>query len=138
MFTSPTEMLKSSLLALAFGFLISWIFDIPITITDNVQGKFKKALFFITDFVYIFIYSILLILVLYYFNGGLYRGVYLVSLLLGTYIYYFVFSKVLRKITKIILMPLHYFFKFLIKIFAFLVHSIEKIEFKLYNNKKEL
>ena len=136
----PIEMLNGSIITFALGLVLTWIFDSLKEIIKNINGKAKDIFMGIADFISVLIYVLLLIIVLYYNNEGSYRGIYLISIVLGFLIYYMLFSKILRKISKIIIFPIYivlkFLYKFIRKIFLFLLHAIEKIFHKLYNKIK--
>lgn len=136
----PLVMLNGSIIAIVCGFILTWIFDSFNEIIKMIPRKSKVILTGIIDFISIVAYVILLILVLYYNNEGINRGIYSISIIIGLAIYYILFSKVLRKITRIILYPIYILIKFVYdfirKIYLFLLHTIEKIFRKLYNKIK--
>ena len=136
----PIEMLNGSIITFALGLVLTWIFDSLKEIIKNINGKAKDIVMGIADFISVLIYVLLLIIVLYYNNQGSYRGIYLISIVFGLLIYYMLFSKILRKISKIIIFPIYivlkFLYKFIRKIFLFLLHAIEKIFYKLYNKIK--
>lgn len=136
----PIEMLNGSIITFALGLVLTWIFDSLKEIIKNINGKAKDIFMGIADFISVLIYVLLLIIVLYYNNEGSYRGIYLISIVFGFLIYYMLFSKILRKISKIIIFPIYivlkFLYKFIRKIFLFLLHAIEKIFHKLYNKIK--
>ena len=136
----PIVMLNGSIIALVCGFILTWIIDSFNEIIKMIPRKSKVILTGIIDFISIVAYVLLLIVLLYYNNEGIYRGIYSISIIVGLVIYYILFSKVLRKITKIILYPIYLLIKFVYdfirKIYLFLLHTIEKIFHKLYNKIK--
>ena len=136
----PLVMLNGSIIAIVCGFILTWIFDSFNEIIKMIPRKSKVILTWIIDFISIVAYVLLLILLLYYNNEGINRGIYFISIIIGLAIYYILFSKVLRKITRIILYPIYILIKFVYdfirKIYLFLLHTIEKIFRKLYNKIK--
>ena len=138
MVTAPIEMLKYSALSLVFGFVCTCILDIPMQFIAENKGKYTQILLITRDIISVLTYSILLVLVTYYFGNGVFRGIYLVSILFGIFIYYRIFASIFRKIIRIIIMPICYLLKKIIKtirkIYVFFINTIEKIELKLYNN----
>lgn len=131
-------MVNNLLLALFSGFIVTCIIDVLSMCLVVVPNKKKSFLISIKDFFTILIYCFLLILILYYCNSGAIRGIYAISMIGGTYIYYLLFAKLFRQIARIVLMPFMWviktIIKIIIKIIVFLIHSIEKIYLKLYNN----
>lgn len=136
----PIEMLKNSAFTILAGFVLTWILDIFTIIISKMKIQRKNLLFILKDFLSVLIYSLLIILIFYYFNNGMFRGIYIIEVFFGAGFYFLLFAKVLRKLTKIILAPFEYIVRLLIKIarkiFIFLSHTIEKIWYKLYNNNK--
>ena len=137
MAVAPIEMLKSLVFTLVLGFILTWIFDTISEIIKEILYKYIGIVNGILDFIFSVSFSFLLILLLYYCNKGIYRAIYLISLLSGIFIYFSIFCGIFRKISKIILLPIKYIFVIIRKIYIFLLHSIEKLVLKLYNNNED-
>ena len=136
MFSLPIDIFKGSIYTLIIGVVLTWIFDIPSQLFSKNKNILTKGLFGIIDFLYIILGVTFGVLVIYYFNSGIFRGIFLLSFLLGLYVYYKVFSRILMKISRILLAPIVILCKFIRKIYLFLFHSLEKIIYKLYNKFK--
>ena len=126
---------------LIIGFIIAWIFDVLEMLINETKFKHKKYIRVIKDFYCSITYFILIILLLYYFNKGAFRGIYIFAMSLGSYLYFAAFSKILRKLSNFLLKPfifvIEYFIIFVRKIISFLLHTIEKMVIKLYNGIKK-
>lgn len=136
----PFEILKNSVIAVIIGFLLTFFFDTITELIKKISIVLKRILLIIKDFIFIFTYAIIFILILYYFSEGTFRGIYMLSMISGSLIYYIVFAKLLQKVVRVLIFPfnilLHFLYGIVIKIFIFFRHTIEKIEFRLYNNRR--
>ena len=116
MTSAPIDLLKSFAYTVIVALILTWIFDIFEVLIKENNNKYINFLLNIKDLCCVIIFCLLLILILYYFNQGIFRETYLLARLLGTYIYNSVFAKVLRRVSKIILMPIVHLIVSIIKI----------------------
>ena len=126
--------------AITMSFVLTLIFDLFYIIFSEFNGKTKTVLFTIKDFISVITYTLFFVLLLYYWDDGVFRGIYLISVLITIYFYYKIFSQFFRKVSRILLFPLIYVIrtlrKIIRKILYFLSYAIEKIKYKLYNKNK--
>ena len=141
MTSAPIDLLKSFAYTVIVALILTWIFDIFEVLIKENNNKYINFLLNIKDLCCVIIFCLLLILILYYFNQGIFRETYLLAILLGTYIYNSVFAKVLRRVSKIILMPIVHLIvsiiKIIRKIIIFSLLTIAKNYTKLYNKIKK-
>ncbi len=134
----PIEMFQSGILTFACSCILTWFFDTLRLLINRIKNKRKTILLSLIDCISVISYSLLMILTLFYTNKGIFRGVYAASIILGIYIYLAIISKILRKLTIMILIPpitaIRFVWNILTKILVFLFLTIEKIHIKLYNN----
>lgn len=127
--------LFSLVISTALGFL--WHL-----IDELTNDKISVPIVFLLDVLSVFIYTLLFILILYYFSDGAFRWYYLFSLIIGIILYKKVFDKLIGFVVKILLKPLKILIKFVIdiciKIYKFFAYSIEKSMKKRYNKKKDI
>ena len=74
--------------AIASTFVLTWILDIFYIIFSEFKGKTKAVLFAIKDFIGVITYTLFFILLLYYLDDGIFRGIYFISVLITIYFYY--------------------------------------------------
>ena len=136
----PTIIFGLSFLSLISGVVLSCCFDLLRLLVEKILGNKRKIFIFTIDFIFAIFFTVAFILILYYGNKGLFRGLYLISLVLGIYIYFTAFFKIFRKILYIVSAPIIFaikiFWKITIKIYVFLNDTIEKILFRLYNKNE--
>ena len=130
------EFVKRCAISSLAGIALIWMYDIFSILIENINGKVKHIILSIKDFSFAVMFSVLIIMIMYYFNNGSFRGIYVLSVVIGIFVYYNLFCGFLRNIARVILFPVKYILKKLLKILAFLIHTIEKIYFKLYNKKE--
>ena len=138
--SGPIDLAKYSTYTIIVAFVLTWIFDVFEQLIKELKIRNKAIMFMVKDFTCVVIYCLSLIIILYYFNQGVFRGIYIVGIFLGAYFYFMIFAKILRKLSRLILMPLIYVIalviKFVRKIATFLLLTIEKIYLRLYNRIK--
>ena len=131
------EVLQNSLCTLMSGFCLVLVFDIIKVFFEEINISAIKTFAFVGDALFLLSFNFLFVLILYYFNNGAFRGIYLVAIVLGTCIYFVLFKTIINKIVRVILKPVTYLIFVLIKnikrIYKFLLYGIEKITFRMYN-----
>lgn len=140
MYIEPVEIIKNSVLTITLSLIMIAFFDLIVLLVSMINNRYIKIILEVKDFILVFFYTIVFITMLYYFSDGRFRGIYLISLFLGIYLYYHLFSDIWRKICGIIFIPLECIVKMIVKIirklYIFFCKTIEKIEFKMYNKNK--
>ena len=104
----------------------------------------NKIITFIFDLLYILIFTVIFVLMMYYFCDGKFRGMFIISTFCGSLIYNKVFYKICNRLFKILIFPIKFIVIFLYEtcknIISFFVQAIAKFSSKLYNkhikNKK--
>lgn len=133
----PKEMLKIFMFGTMSSFILAYVFDMPKTIVDKAGLKCKSVFLTINDFFSVISFSVLIILMTYYNNDGVFRWIYMSSIITGIFTYHTLFAKFSRKLTVILLFPVFLSAKLIRKIYVFFIYGIEKIYLKLYNNRKD-
>lgn len=137
MILGPLDIFRGCFITMLCGLSLAWIFDSLNLFIVELEDNKKSTLTVILDFISALIYSLYLILALYYLADGTFRGLWILSTFLGVYFYHKFLAKYFRKLSRIILVPLIFPLRIIIKIIRkirdFLLHTIEKLEFKLYN-----
>ena len=136
----PVDLLNNFAYTVIVAFILTWIFDIFEILIKEKNNKYIYLILNVKDMCCVIIFCLSLILILYYSNQGVFRGLYLAAILTGGFIYYSVFIEVLRGLSKIILMPIINLIlaiiKIIRKIIIFSLVTIEKKYAKLYNKIK--
>ncbi|MBO5715701.1 MAG: spore cortex biosynthesis protein YabQ [Clostridia bacterium] len=134
---APIEMLKALSISAFCGLCVSFIYDVFDVAIFEILSRKNKVVVFILDTLFIFIFTMVFILLLYYFCDGRARGIFLTALLLGAFLYRRVIKKPTNKIIKLLISPIKMLIHLLIdvikKIIKFLSQSIAKKRTKLYN-----
>lgn len=155
MHTLPLEMLNNCLITMLIGAILGLFYDMLSfvkTLLSNKTPDTKKNKFdlftFFRDIIFCITFTVFLILILYYFNDGDFRGIFFFTLIAGLAIYRFTLSKpavkimtaigmTIRKIILLILTPIRKLIFFVVRIIKnlipFLSTPIAKISSKLYN-----
>ena len=111
-------------------------------IDELANNTISAPIIFLLDVFFAFIYTLLFILILYYFSNGEFRWYFLLSLTSGTLLYKKVFDKLTLLVVRFVLNPLKLTVKFIygicIKIDKFFTYSIEKLMKKRYNKKVDI
>lgn len=132
-----SEFLEELTLTLVIGVICAFLFDFSEQVILKIKLKYKYFLIAVRDFIFVVLYCILLILMIYYFNKGAFRGIYILVSLLGAFIYFFLLYKLFRSVISVVLIPLSFvtntIIKIIRKILTFFLYAIEKIYFRLYN-----
>ncbi len=127
------------LFSLVISTVLGFLWHLIDELTNN---KISVPIVFLLDVLSVFIYTLLFILILYFFSDGAFRWYYLFSLIIGMILYKKVFDKLIGFVAKILLKPLKILIKFMIdiciKIYKFFAYSIEKSMKKRYNKKEDI
>ncbi len=139
MVSDYNKILEALIISIVLGFCSLSIFDVFNILIGLLKSKYKIILMFIKDVICVFNYCFLLILIFYYSNSGAFKGLFFIGVLFGSILYYYLFRHLFRRIFNIILLPIKvivtYVCGIIRKILIFLAHTIEKIEFRLYNKR---
>lgn len=131
----PIEMMNNAFFIALCGFICIFILDVFFLCIEEL---FDTDIFHhIKDFIFTLFYALLFILLIYYFSNGVFRLIYFLSIVSGTLLYIITVRKIVKIIVRILIKPLKYLLlsirKNLRKLYIFLLHTIEKLELRLYN-----
>lgn len=134
---SPIEMMNNAFLTALCGFVCVFALDVFFLCIEELLNSKESIFQYIKDFIFTMFYALLFILLIYYYSDGVFRFLYLVSIIVGSLLYILMLRKTVNKIVRTIIKPLQYLLlsirKNLRKLYTFLLHTIEKLELKLYN-----
>ena len=137
MISDYNKILEALIISIVTGFCCLSVFDAFGILIDLIEAKYKAVFIFIKDFICTLTYCLLLVLIFYYTNSGAFKGLFFIGVLLGSVCYHYLFSHLFHKIFNIVLRPIKVIvsgiYKIMRKILIFSSHTIEKIEFRLYN-----
>ncbi len=145
----PIQMLQNALLTVIVGACLGILYDVLNALKLSIfSGKALKYADFIKDLFFFTALDLTFILVLYYFNDGAFRAVFLCALFLGIFLYKITFGKLVLKLTMSIikifkrmigfaLEPLVLIVKKTDKIAQLSFKALEKVLKRLYNKKEK-
>lgn len=131
------KILNNCAISAIVGLALTSFFDIVSLIIESFDAKHKKVIFFIKDFVLMLSYTTVFILILYYCSNGVIRGLYIFSMICASSAYLMLLRNIFRIVIGALLFPIKFVLEVIIKILRkiknFLLHTIEKIELRMYN-----
>ena len=134
---TPFEMLNALCISALCGLFVSFMFDVVDIIVFEFLSKKSKVVTNILDIVSILIFTVIFILLIYYYYDGKVRCVLLSAMLFGSFVYYRVVKNPINKIVKLLVLPIKILLGFLVdkikKIIKILLQTIAKKRIKLYN-----
>ena len=134
---TPFEMLNALCISALCGLSVSFMFDVVDIIVFEFLSKKSKVVTNILDIVSILIFTVIFILLIYYYYDGKVRWVLLSAMLFGSLVYYRVVKNPINKIVKLLVLPIKILLGFLVdkikKIIKILLQTIAKKRIKLYN-----
>ena len=134
---TPFEMLNALCISALCGLSVSFMFDVVDIIVFEFLSKKSKVVTNILDIVSILIFTVIFILLIYYYYDGKVRWVLLSAMLFGSFVYYRVVKNPINKIVKLLVLPIKILLGFLVdkikKIIKILLQTIAKKRIKLYN-----
>lgn len=145
----PLEMLERALLTLALGAVLGIYYDVLTALKTCIfNNKAEKYGTFLRDLLFLLTFTLIFILVLYYFNNGTFRALFLGADMLGIFIYKVTLSKsllklmlsllsVIGRLLRLIVKPVVLLFGKIKNSLHFSFHPIAKIKERLYNKKGE-
>lgn len=139
------ETLHEIVITLLIGIVLGAISDISSLITlyitklkSQISDKIYKLIRIFQDFCFVSLFSLTLIIILYYLNDGVFRGLYFSSLILGILLYNVFLSKIAQKIILFFFSLIAKFVLLCVRIVqgigGFLVRPIAKLLIILYNH----
>lgn len=135
--SSPIEMLRALCISAFCGLCVSFVYDIFSIIIFEILSRKSRAIDFILDVLFIFTFTIVFILLLYYLCDGKMRGMFFWTMLLGALIYCRMIRKTVNRMLRLLIFPIKIFIGFLVntikKMVKFLSQAIAKKRIKLYN-----
>ncbi len=141
MSNSLYETLREILITLTIGMVlgvIGDIFSLTALIKDQMSDKIYKLIKIFQDLGFVILFSLTLIITLYYLNDGVFRGLYFSSLILGIFLYNISLSKITKKTILFILSLIAKFVllcaRIIRTIVGFLLIPIAKLFIILYNH----
>ena len=147
----PLLQARLTLLCFLLGILSGTLFDLAYTVTEGLKKRVRLLSWILTvtfDFLIVLLVGIAVILLCFYFNNGRFRFFCLAGLAIGSSLYFFAFSKVVRvvfsrivkvflSILSIILTPVHKISKKIKRnlqiVLYYTVKALAKSAFWVYN-----
>ena len=134
---TPLEILRALFISAFCGFGVLFAYDIFAMVMAEILSIKSNVYYFILDILYIFTFTVVFILLLYYLCDGRVRGAFLGMMILGMLLYHRVIRKTVNKIIKKLTSPIKILIAFFVdaikKMIKFLLQAIAKKHIKLYN-----
>ena len=134
---TPLEILRALFISAFCGFFVLFTYDIFAMVMSEILSIKSNVYYFISDIFFIFTFTVVFILLLYYSCDGRVRGTFLGMMIFGMLLYHRVIRKTANKIIKILISPIKILIEFFTdvikKMIKFLLQAIAKKRIKLYN-----
>ena len=138
------QIFKSLIISILLGIILSFFISFLKTVFLEMGINENKISTFFLDLTYIILFTLILILLIYYSFDGRFRGMYIFTLLLGSLIYNRILAKLCTLVFKVLVFPIkvgiNFIYKWFKNIINFFVQGIAKFLSRLYNkyikNKK--
>ena len=131
------QMFKSLIISILLGIILSFFIAFFKTVFLEMGFVKNKIGIFFLDLTYIILFTLILILLIYYACDGRFRGMYIFTLLFGSLIYNRILAKSCGFVFRVLLFPIKVVIKFIYKwcknIINFFFQGIAKFLSRLYN-----